>query len=84
MSNDPKTSASQFAGRAYRKLGRVLGRYLGDDFELASGTGPDRPEVTNPPWEAAPDLRSLPGVYCNVCRWRGEAFSGGPHSEFSW
>ncbi|HEV7761079.1 MAG TPA: class I SAM-dependent methyltransferase [Acidimicrobiales bacterium] len=84
MSNDPKTSASQFAGRAYRKLGRVLGRYLGDDFELTSGTGPDRPEVTNPPWEAAPDLRSLTGVYCNVCRWRGETFSGGPHSEFSW
>jgi hypothetical protein len=82
MSNE-SMNARQFAGRAYRKVGRLLGQYLGEDFELTSGTGPDRPEVTNPPWEPVPDLHSLEGVFCNICRWQGETFPGGRHSEFA-
>jgi hypothetical protein len=83
MSNK-SNNARQFAGKAYRKVGRILGRYLGDEFTLNSGTGPDRPDAADTPWSPMPDLRALDGVFCNVCRWRGEAFSGGPHSEFSW
>jgi SAM-dependent methyltransferase len=77
-------NARQLTGRAYRKVGRVLGRYLGDDFIAASTGAPVRPDAADTPWSPMPDLRAIDGAFCNICRWRGEAFHGGAHAEFAW
>jgi SAM-dependent methyltransferase len=102
--SDMSKNARLFAGRAYHKVGRILGDHLGDEFTLATatatatstgtgtgtgtevgiGVGPRRPDVADTPWSPMPDLRRIDGVFCNVCRWRGAAFSGGDHSEYSW
>jgi SAM-dependent methyltransferase len=83
MSQIPKITARHVLGRAYRGVGKVGRITLGDEFASASGTGPARPDPDNPPWLPMPDLHELPGLFCNVCRWKGEAFVGGTHAEYA-
>jgi hypothetical protein len=82
--SDQSKNVRQLAGRAYRKIGRILGRYLGDDFTLAGSTGHIRPDAADTPWSPMPDLRVIEGAFCNICRWRGTAFLHGSHAEFAW
>jgi hypothetical protein len=82
--SDQSKSARKLAGRAYGKVGRVLGHYLGDDFTQAGEPGHHRPDAADTPWSPMPDLRAIEGAFCNICRWRGEEFSGGNHAEFAW
>jgi SAM-dependent methyltransferase len=59
-----------------RRAGRLGRRLLGV-------TRPPRPNPAVPPWSPSPDLHRLNGAYCNVCRWRGEAFVDPGHVEFA-
>jgi SAM-dependent methyltransferase len=96
VSDELRTTARALAARTYRKIGAAGRRLLGDRPEATATAGagtepPDEPaaapapaidiDVANPPWAGLPDLHDLDGVFCNICRWRGEAFTGGDHVE---
>jgi SAM-dependent methyltransferase len=61
---------------AVRRAGR-LGR------RLLAATQLPPPTATAPPWLPPPDLHGLTGVYCNICRRRGEDFCEPGHVEFA-
>jgi SAM-dependent methyltransferase len=69
MSDDLKTTARQFAGKAYRKVGSVGRRFLGDAFDAAgpsdvpgqaqpAGSGTDAPAAAGP--GPSPDIANPP------------------------
>jgi hypothetical protein len=78
--SDLRAAARRLARRSYRKVGALGARWLGDGGEPAA-PGELRPDPAVPPWRHL----ALPagGVVCVVCRWRGKAFAGSPHSELS-
>ena len=93
--SDLRTTARHLAGRAYHKVGEIGRRALGEDAADAAVTAdaqvpsapgavaPDvvrRPDPSCPPWLPLP---ATAGVICNICRWRGKAFVGPAHVEFS-
>jgi SAM-dependent methyltransferase len=71
MSTHLRSGARYIVIRAYSGARRVGRRALGV---------PARPDGESPPWLPLPETD---GVMCNICRWRGDAFRGGAHVEFS-
>jgi hypothetical protein len=93
MSTDLRAAARSVASRSYRKLSELGRRLIGD--EEPAGAGQDRaapvpgaepapvtlhPDPACPPWLPLPDAS---GVVCNICRWRGDTFTGPSHVELS-
>ena len=73
MSTDVRATARSLAVRTYRKVGALGSRVLREDLTAQF-------DPAMPPWTPLP---IAPGVICNICRWHGDAFAGGPHVEFS-
>jgi SAM-dependent methyltransferase len=92
MSPNLRSTARGFAGRAYRKVGALGHRWLGDAEAPVPAVPPAAPEAAPAPAEPLPDPGVPPwvtlpepagGVLCNVCRWQGDAFVGRAHVELS-
>lgn len=82
MSGDPRDLARRLAGRAYRGIGQLGQKVLGDAPPPEEPSRPDPASLglAAPPWEPLP---AGDGVICNVCRWTGDAFGGRAHCEDS-
>ncbi|HEX8805246.1 MAG TPA: class I SAM-dependent methyltransferase, partial [Acidimicrobiales bacterium] len=83
-----RVSPRRFAGRSYRRIGRMGRRVLGGGTEAQTDAfglhyAPNWPDPAHPPWLPLPDIGDH-AVMCNVCRWQGEAFDGQQHVELSW